>query len=203
MDEIQNRRLSELEDRLRFLAVQKTVPLLNGIKPYPDDAADDVHGNIMVTLWDHGFVPVAQDLALEGVSASDLQIILERVCPVQRRAPPLDYELSDESSARLEAELAEAWETDTALEYITERTSKLVKEFKVMFRSDENKHRGRPHIVAVINGLEVSISLDETPKVLAPKRKIRGIAAALKVISKHRNELVKEWNESRPDDQKL
>lgn len=203
MNEIKDQKLNKLEDRLRELAIIKVTPLLNGTEPYPKDAASDVHGSIMLTLWDYGFVPSAEDLAIEGISVADIEVVLERLRPSQRRSTILEYLLSDDTSELLETALAEAWKMDAELECLTERTSKTVKNFKVMFRSDESKHRGRPHVVAVLYGMEVSISLDKAPRVLAPKGKIRGVAAALKVISNNRDKLVKEWNESRPDDQKL
>lgn len=192
-----------LEDRLRDLAVKKAVPFLKGETPYPKDAKDDVAGSITLTLWDYGYLQAADDLISQGVPIEDVHRELEKARPTARGAQTVEYELSEPLARRLEAELAQAWHDDDATELLTERTSKAVKEFKAVFRSNESQHRGRPHVVAVLRGLEVSISLDDPPEVLAPKGKIRGVAAALRVIQENRGSLLKEWDESRPDDQKL
>lgn len=192
-----------LEDRLRDLAVKKAVPFLKGETSYPKDAKDDVFGSIMLTLWDYGYLQAADDLISQGIPIEDVHRELEKARPPERGAQIVEYELSEPLARRLEAGLVRAWKDDDAPELLTERTSKVVKEFKVIFRSNESQHRGRPHVVAVLHGLEVSISLDDPPQVLAPKGEIRGVAAALKVVQENRNPLLKEWNESRPDDQKL
>lgn len=189
--------------RLQKLAIKKAVPILNRETPYPDDANKDADGNIILTLWDYGYIPAADDLIEQGFPAEDVLREMEKVRPPERKTQASEYELSESLAGQLEAELAQAWEDDDALEHLTERTSKVVKEFKVMFRSNESQHRGRPHVVAVLHGLEVSVSLDDPPTVLAPKGRIRGAAAALKVIGKNRTALLNEWNKSRPDDQKL
>ena len=192
-----------LENQLRDLAVKYAVPFLKGDTPYPKDASDDVVGNIRLTVWDYGYLQAAEHLISEGLPIEDVHRELEKARPPERNVQIVETELSEPLARQLEAELALAWDNDDAPELLTERTSKVVVAFKVIFRSNESQHRGRPHVVAVLHGSEVSISLDDPPTVLAPNGKIRGVAAALKVIGQNRMALLKEWNKSRPDDQKL
>ncbi|MEH6742041.1 hypothetical protein [Hyphomonas sp.] len=194
----------EVEDRLRTLAIQKGAPFLKGEVPYPNDVADDVSGSIILTLWDLGYLQSVEQLRSEGASQEQIDRSLDKARPDARREDWQECLVSDGLSDTLCDELRAGWDADQgAPEFLTERRSGVVKEFEVIFRSNESQHRGRPHVVAVLRGVQVSISLDDPPTILAPKQPVRGSANALKVIKKYRKKLIKEWHESRPDDQNL
>ena len=69
--------------------------------------------------------------------------------------------------------------------------------------SNESKHPGNPHITVIIGNEKVNVTISEKPKVIAGNKNVVGIGDVLKAVKKHRVELKKEWDETRPDDQKL
>jgi len=68
---------------------------------------------------------------------------------------------------------------------------------------NESKHPGNPHVTVIIGKERVNVTISEKPKVIAGNMKAVGIGDVLKAVRKHRVELMKEWDETRPDDQKL
>ncbi|WP_298089175.1 DUF4160 domain-containing protein [uncultured Sphingomonas sp.] len=68
---------------------------------------------------------------------------------------------------------------------------------------NESKHPGNPHVTVIIGDEKVNVTISEKPKVIAGNMKAVGIRDVLKAVKKHRVELMKEWDETRPDDQKL
>lgn len=73
--------------------------------------------------------------------------------------------------------------------------------FKAVIRPNESQHRGRPHCLIEIN--ETSATFDiVTGNRLAGSLK-RWDRTAEKVVKEHSDELIKVWNRTRPDDQKL
>lgn len=69
--------------------------------------------------------------------------------------------------------------------------------------SNESKHPGNPHVTVIIGNDKVNVTISEKPKVIAGDKNAVGIGDVLKAVKKHRVELMKEWDETRPDDQKL
>ena len=73
--------------------------------------------------------------------------------------------------------------------------------FKAVIRPNESQHRGRPHCLIEVN--EASATFDiMTGDRLAGSLK-RWDRTAEKVVKKHSDELMKVWERTRPDDQKL
>lgn len=68
---------------------------------------------------------------------------------------------------------------------------------------NESKHPGNPHVTVIIGNEKVNVTISEKPKVIAGNKNVVGIGDVLKAVKKHRVELMKEWDETRPDDQKL
>jgi hypothetical protein len=68
---------------------------------------------------------------------------------------------------------------------------------------DESKHRGFPHVKVTLQDGDINISISEEPAVVAGKRGLRGEAAAIKAVKKHREAPEAAWDKSRPDDQEL
>lgn len=68
---------------------------------------------------------------------------------------------------------------------------------------NESKHPGNPHVTVIIGKEKINVTISEKPKVIAGNKKAVGIGDVLKAVKKHRVELMKEWDETRPDDQKL
>lgn len=68
---------------------------------------------------------------------------------------------------------------------------------------NESKHPGFPHVTVKIGNEKVNISISENPQVIAGDAGIVGVGAVLKAVKKHGVELKREWDASRPDDQKL
>ncbi len=68
---------------------------------------------------------------------------------------------------------------------------------------NESKHPGNPHVTVVIGNQRVNVTISEDPKVIAGNKDAVGIGQALQAVKEHRVALTKEWDETRPDDQKL
>lgn len=68
---------------------------------------------------------------------------------------------------------------------------------------NESRHPGNPHVTVVIGKRRVNVTISEDPKVIAGKTDAVGIGQVLKAVKEHRVALMKEWEETRPDDQKL
>ncbi|WP_326522927.1 hypothetical protein [Sphingomonas sp.] len=68
---------------------------------------------------------------------------------------------------------------------------------------NESKHPGFPHVTVEIGQVKVNVSIAEHPRVIAGDEGVVGIGAVLKAVRKHRAELEREWEASRPDDQKI
>lgn len=68
---------------------------------------------------------------------------------------------------------------------------------------NESKHPGNSHVTVVIGNQRVNVTISEDPKVIAGNKDAVGIGQALQAVKEHRVALTKEWDETRPDDQKL
>lgn len=68
---------------------------------------------------------------------------------------------------------------------------------------NESKHPGNPHVTVIIGSERVNVTISEEPKVIAGNANAVGISHVLKAVKEHRTALMKEWDETRPDDQKL
>jgi hypothetical protein len=68
---------------------------------------------------------------------------------------------------------------------------------------NESKHPGNPHVTVIIGKQRVNVTISQEPKVIAGNKNAVGIGQVLKAVKEHRVALMKEWDETRPDDQKL
>lgn len=68
---------------------------------------------------------------------------------------------------------------------------------------NESKHPGNPHVTVIIGKQRINVTICADPKVIAGKKDAVGIGQALQAVKEHRVALMKEWDETRPDDQKL
>jgi hypothetical protein len=76
-----------------------------------------------------------------------------------------------------------------------------IDDFNAIIRPNESQHRGRPHCLIAMG--EDSATFDIlTGELLAGTLKSWNRTAE-KIVKKHSAELLKTWNETRPDDQKL
>lgn len=91
---------------------------------------------------------------------------------------------------------------DTApLRRLYQRVS-YINQFRVEIWPNEGKHRGRPHVAVTLPRGQISISLDDPPEILTPKR-LPHEREALAIITQYRERLIDFWDESRPDTQRL
>jgi len=109
-------------------------------------------------------------------------------------------------SAAIAAELVAGAGADGANHTRSMLLEKLIKTptgYRMFVFPNESKHQGKPHLTVQIGDEKVNISISRTPEVLAGDPNLPGIGGVLKVVKKKHRALRKEWNESRPDDQKL
>lgn len=75
--------------------------------------------------------------------------------------------------------------------------------YPMFLYSNESQHPGRPHLTILLRNERVNVTIEEHPVLLAGKKRLPGLTAAIKAVGEHHVELKKEWDDSRPDDQKL
>jgi hypothetical protein len=71
------------------------------------------------------------------------------------------------------------------------------------FLSRLGSGHGWCRFTVVIGNERVNVTISEKPKVIAGNKNAVGIGDVLRAVKKHRVKLIKEWDETRPDDQKL
>lgn len=109
-------------------------------------------------------------------------------------------------SAAIAAELEAAVAADGPNHTRNVLLEKLIKTptgYRMFVFPNESKHQGKPHLTVLIGDEKVNISISRTPEVLAGDPKLPGIGGVLKVVKKKHRALRREWDQSRPDDQKL
>ena len=163
-------------------------------------------GRGLEVLWDEGYVPAREALISQGVSAADIDVQLAKVKELLDIVEPGEFvafpeKLHNQLITELASELAS--EPPLKKQRLDERVVKAITEFKIEMFSNESKHAGRPHVKVHLKGGAVSISLENPPVNLTPTGGIVGEALAIKVVAKYRKKLLKLWNDTRPDDQKL
>ena len=75
--------------------------------------------------------------------------------------------------------------------------------YPMFLYSNESQHPGRPHLTILLRNERVNVAIEERPVVLAGKKRLPGLTAAIRAVGERHVELKKEWDDSRPDDQKL
>ena len=140
-----------------------------------------------------------QDPAIvEGLLAEAL-----RVADVGLLTPDDGMPVSDALVAELVAEAAAADADHVTRRSLLEKLINTPTGYRMFVFPNESKHQGKPHLTVHIGDEKVNISISRTPEVLAGDPELRGIGGVLKVIKKKHRALRKEWDASRPDDQKL
>ncbi|MCY0150220.1 hypothetical protein OEG84_21555 [Hoeflea sp. G2-23] len=111
-------------------------------------------------------------------------------------------------SNELEAALTESFESaeQTIAEgpvRLDEKELFLNTSFRMFVYPNESKHAGFPHVTVCLQDGKINISAKPDPKVIAGKKGLRGEAAAIKAVQDNLSDILKEWEKTRPDDQKL
>lgn len=75
--------------------------------------------------------------------------------------------------------------------------------FPCIIYSNESKHQGLPHITILLGDDRVNVTIAQDPKVLVGNKRSPGLKAALRAVAACHVDLLQEWNDSRPDDQRL
>jgi hypothetical protein len=75
--------------------------------------------------------------------------------------------------------------------------------YPLILYSNESQHPGLPHVTIVLGDERVNVTIAENPVILAGNKRARGLRAAIRAIGIHHRALRQEWDDSRPDDQKL
>jgi len=147
----------------------------------------------------------AQQLKEEGQNVAAIDEILTRGWAQFNQFP--EGETAD-FSPRLHQKLLERFEQ--ALNESPPRPVRLDEKkvnaetgFKMFIYPNESQHRGFPHVKVQLQDGDISVSLEEEPKVIAGKRDLRGEAEALRAVKEFREEIMSEWYALRPDDQRL
>jgi hypothetical protein len=194
----------KVEDLLRREACRRAVPVLNGlVAPRPSRTQSD---RGLEVLWDEGYIPASKYLIEAGVPERQVRTEMAKVKALLDIVEPSDLiafpqNLHDELDKYFSAEISK--EPPLTRLRLDERVVKLISEFRVEMWSNESQHAGRPHVKVHLKNGAISISLDPEPENLTPRGGLTGEATALKVIKKHRKKLLKLWQETRPDTQKL
>jgi len=194
----------EVEDRLRNEACRLAVPFLNGDIPLRPTHTQSDCG--LEFLWDEGFVPASKLLIGDGIPREQVEAQLAKVKELLGVVEPSNLisfprDLHDKLDSDFKTELPN--EPRLAVLRLDERVVKFISDFRVEMWSNESQHAGRPHVRVHLRGSTISVSLDCEPENLTPRSGLVGEASALKVIKKHRKHLLKLWDETRPDTQKL
>ena len=157
-------------------------------------------------LWEFGYCPAAEELQKSGEDQILVSNQMKRLKSYLRIIEFQDVVVFPESlSQELKADFDKTLPNEKPLNILRldERLIKSITEFRVEMYTDESKHRGRPHVAVYLKNGKISISLDDPPENLTPSGGLVGEASALKVIEKNRDKLLKIWNETRVDTQKL
>jgi len=197
----------EISDVLIKLSAKKVARFQHRDPAYspPSDLPQGIESDICALVWYVGAKPSRDELIKHGATAEQADIALATlkktlgiIEPSELRPIPVDFALT------LQSELRDAFAAEPAdgLQPLDERVIDWITEYRVEIYSNESQHRGRPHVVVVLPGGKISVSLDDPPTILTPHG-YRGEASALKVVTKHRDRLLDVWHTTRPDDQKL
>ena len=186
----------EVAERLRAVTTKLAAPVINS------GASDD----ILKTVWRAGYLPARAMILEEGATKSQVDKAMEAFKLLADIDEPGDFvampgELFEAIRADYFAELA--IEPALKIQRLDERIIAEIGEFRVEMYGNESKHAGRPHVKVHLQDGAISVSLDDPPENLTPRGGMRGERSALKVIAKHRDELIILWHETRPDTQRL
>lgn len=72
---------------------------------------------------------------------------------------------------------------------------------RMIFRPNESQHRGRPHCLVEVSGKSATFDIITGERLAGDIRPLN--RTAKRVIEENSEVLVKKWNDTRPDDQKL
>lgn len=195
----------EVSAMFRELAVRLAKPVLNGEVATPDSS---VQGNddTFTILWEHGYLPGRDTLRQKGASEPQIQRALaefKRLGGIIEVKDLVQFSpnLASDIQAAFFAELPH--EPPIAVFRLDERIVRKITAFRVEMFTDEGPHPGRPHVKVHLKSGAISISLDDPPVNLTPRGGLVGEASALKTIAQFRESLLAQWEDTRPDTQKL
>lgn len=194
------------EAKLVAHATKLAAPYFNGEKSRNGDDESLLGSEMSRVLWQYGFIPAYNALNAIEEDRAELLNALESYKALldvveEKDRTQLPPALLEQLSAEFDALLPT--EPDLAEQRLDERTISEITEFRVVMFTDEGKHAGRPHVRVYLRTGHISISLDDPPCILTKSGGHVGEASALKTIAKHRDMLLKRWDETRPDTQRL
>ncbi|WP_105434802.1 hypothetical protein [Neorhizobium tomejilense] len=196
----------ELEKLLLDWSSARFVDWQNGkITLRQGEAPAGFEDSIHEILWYVGVKPLRGRLLEAGALESQIDAAFAArrqlhgiVEPADLVVIPADLEIEIDSDLR--AFLEE--EPESSMRRLDEKHVDWIKELRVEIYLNESQHRGRPHVAVFLPDGKISVSLQDPPVVLTPKQ-LRGEASARKVVEKHLVRLLKLWETTRPDDQRL
>ena len=171
----------------------------------PGDAPAGFENDLHEILWYVGVKPLRGKLLAAGARESQVDAALAKrkklhdIVEVEDKIAIPD-DLASEIALDLRTFLNE--EPETLTRRLDEKKADWIDDFRIEIYPNEGQHRGRPHAAVFLPDGKISVSLEDPPEVLTPQ-KLRGEAAALRVVKKHLVRLLKLWAETRPDDQRL
>ncbi len=195
--------IEDVRERMIALACQAAKPYLN--KENDFRVSRELEGDICGILWAYGFLKIrCADLDAE-IDEDQFQEHLKffgSMLNFGQTGPTIEF--PERLAQELASDLEREWQLDAeTAEFLPEFLVPGIAEYRVEMFHNESKHPGRPHVKVTIKGVAVNISLDDEPLPLTPVRNVRGLVGALKVIKKHRQQLLDLWDRTRPDDQRL
>lgn len=179
-------------------------PYHNGEQPYALRYTASETG--WEVLWEFGYCQAAEELQKSGEKQTLISNQMTRLKSYLGITELQDVVALPKSLLhKLKADFDKTLPNEKPLDILRldERLIKSITELRVEMYTDESKHRGRPHVAVYLKNGKISISLEDPPVNLTPSGGLVGEASALKVIEKNRDKLLKIWNETRADTQKL
>jgi len=171
------------------------------LKNAPATAASSINEG----LWYVGTRHITSDLFAHGATEEQVRSAVEKQKAIlgiveQSDLADIPNELQLEITDDLRNQLND--EPEDMLRRLDEKLIPEITECRIDIYLNESQHRGRPHVVVTLQDGQISVSLEDPPKVLTPHG-YRGERSAQKVVKKHLKRLLEIWYETRPDDQKL
>lgn len=196
----------DVEELLKRLSTRKVKALQDGELPSVDaQLTTEIKSSLCSLLWYVGAKYSEQELITAGATQDQVATAMTNYKTLLQIIEESDSaEIPDELAESIKKDLREALLEEPAdtRSRLDEKVAAWIKEYRIEIYLNESQHRGRPHVAVVLPDGKISVSLDDPPVVLTPNG-LRGEAAALKVVEKHREQLRKLWDDTRPDDQKL
>jgi hypothetical protein len=143
----------------------------------------------------------AEDLKAEGGDPAEAQRLLDdylRTFVERDESALVSQDLQEQLIHTIVAEGGAA-----PKQMLLEQLVKAPTGYRMFVWPNESKHPGKPHVTVDLDGVKLNISISANPEVLAGPKNTPGIGRVLKAVAKHRGPLLREWRDTRPDDQKV